>query len=84
VLSAGAFAQVKTDGLWRGMAGAALLATSGNTSGTSLLLNADFSRATESDKISLGGMVNYPVFIRPKPLRAHRSAPSAASSRPRA
>ena len=53
------FAQVKTDGEWRGSGGAALSATSGNTSSTSLLLNADAIRATESDKISLGSAVNY-------------------------
>ncbi len=59
VLSANAMAQAKTDGLWRGLGGAALSATSGNTSGSSFLLNAEASRATTADKISLGGMANY-------------------------
>lgn len=59
VLSAGVMAQAKTDGAWRGVGGAALSATSGNTSGSSLLLNADAARATTADKISLGGMINY-------------------------
>jgi putative salt-induced outer membrane protein len=59
VLSANAMAQAKTDGLWRGQGGAALSATSGNTTTTSLLLNAEAARATTADKISLGGMVNY-------------------------
>jgi putative salt-induced outer membrane protein len=58
-LSAGALAQAKTDGLWRGVGGAALAVTSGNTSTNSVLLNADASRATASDKISLGGAINY-------------------------
>lgn len=58
-LSISALAQVKTDGLWRGTGGAALSATSGNSSTNSLLLNADASRVTARDKISLGGMVNY-------------------------
>ena len=53
------FADVKTDGLWRGTGGAALSATSGNTQATSLQLNADGSRATADDKISLGGVINY-------------------------
>lgn len=57
--STGAMAQAKTDGLWRGVGGAAFSATSGNTTGSSLLLNADLSRATAADKITLGGMVNY-------------------------
>jgi putative salt-induced outer membrane protein len=49
----------KTDGMWRGVGTAAFAITSGNTSSTSLLLNADTSRATEADKISLGAMANY-------------------------
>ncbi len=55
----GALAQAKTDGQWRGAGGAALSATSGNTSSTSLLLNADAARATAADKITLGGNINY-------------------------
>lgn len=54
-----AFADIKTDGLWRGSGGAALSATSGNTSTSALLLNADALRATSTDKITLGGSVNY-------------------------
>jgi putative salt-induced outer membrane protein len=59
VLGSAAMAQVKTDGQWRGLAGASLSATSGNTEGLALLLNADMARATEQDKITLGGRVNY-------------------------
>lgn len=58
-LATASFAQVKADGNWRGSGGAALSATSGNTSSTSLLLNADAVRATASDKIILGGAINY-------------------------
>ena len=54
-----ALAQDKTDGLWRGAGGAALAATSGNTSSSSLLLNADAQKATTTDKVTLGGAINY-------------------------
>jgi putative salt-induced outer membrane protein len=54
-----ASAQVKTDGQWRGVGGAALSATSGNTSSTSFALNADMQRATTSDKIAFGAAANY-------------------------
>lgn len=47
------------DGRWRGSAGAALSASSGNTSSTAVLLDADMSRLTEADKISLGGNIQY-------------------------
>ncbi len=47
------------DGLWRGFAGAALSATSGNTETSSVLVNAEGARATDHDKISLGGNINY-------------------------
>jgi putative salt-induced outer membrane protein len=47
------------DGQWRGNAGAALSASSGNTRSRSLLLNADLTRLTEGDKISLGGNIQY-------------------------
>jgi putative salt-induced outer membrane protein YdiY len=47
------------DGQWRGSAGAALSATSGNTRSSAVLLNADLSRLTEADKISLGGNIQY-------------------------
>lgn len=47
------------DGHWRGAGGAALSTTSGNTETSSVLLNLDASRATDDDKISLGGVANY-------------------------
>ena len=47
------------DGLWRGIAGAALSATSGNTETSSALLNADLVRATDHDKITTGAVFNY-------------------------
>ena len=52
-------AQTKTDGVWRGAAGAAAAVTSGNTSTSALSLNADLSRATTADKTTLGGLINY-------------------------
>ena len=55
----GALAQAKTDGLWRGNGGAALSLNSGNTTSSSLQLNADASKATAADKITLGGVINY-------------------------
>jgi len=48
-----------TDGRWRGNLGAALSATSGNTSSSALLLSADAARLTDADKISLSGNINY-------------------------
>jgi putative salt-induced outer membrane protein len=64
LVSAGAYAQtpaapIKTDGEWRGVMGAALTATSGNSSSRAFILNADAYRATAGDKITVGGMVNY-------------------------
>jgi putative salt-induced outer membrane protein len=47
------------DGLWRGIAGAALSATSGNTETSSALLNVDAARASDHDKVSLGGNINH-------------------------
>jgi putative salt-induced outer membrane protein len=47
------------DGLWRGIAGAALSATSGNTKTSSVLLNTDAVRASEGDKFALGATVNH-------------------------
>lgn len=47
------------DGQWRGSAGAALSASSGNTRSTAVLLDVDVSRLTEADKISLGGNIQY-------------------------
>jgi putative salt-induced outer membrane protein len=55
----GALAEDKTDGQWRGTGGAALSVTSGNTTSSSLLINAEASRATTIDKITLGGAMNY-------------------------
>ena len=52
-------AQIKTDGLWRGSAGAALAASSGNTSAQTLAASVDMVNATASDKISLSGGINY-------------------------
>jgi putative salt-induced outer membrane protein len=46
------------DGLWRGVAGAALSATSGNSETSSALLNADAARASDHDKVSLGANIN--------------------------
>ena len=59
VFARSAHAELKTDGEWRGTGAAALAATSGNTSSSSLLLTADAVRATTADKISLGGAINY-------------------------
>lgn len=59
VMGVGVYAQTKTDGEWRGAGGAALSATSGNTSSLALLLNGDATRATSADKITLGGSINY-------------------------
>jgi putative salt-induced outer membrane protein len=56
--ASGAWAQAKTDGLWRGAGGAALSATAGNTSSNSLLLNAETTKATAGDKITLAAAVN--------------------------
>ena len=53
------FAQTKTDGLWRGTAGAALSATSGNSDATNMVVNADMAVASSVDKLSLGGAYNH-------------------------
>lgn len=58
-LAGAAQAQMKTDGMWRGVAGAAAAFSSGNSSSSTLGLNVDMARATESDKISLGGALAY-------------------------
>lgn len=47
------------DGFWRGIVGAAVSATSGNTRTSSALLNTDLVRATDHDKIAFGANVNY-------------------------
>lgn len=44
---------------WSGVAGASLSLASGNSSNSSVLLNAEADRATETDKTTVGGMVNY-------------------------
>jgi putative salt-induced outer membrane protein len=54
-----AYAQTKPDGLWRGTAGAGLNITSGNTDTRAVNLSVDMASATATDKISLGGNVNY-------------------------
>ncbi len=59
LVAASAFAQVKTDGEWRGTGGLALSSTSGNSTSTALALNADMLRATAQDKITLGASSNY-------------------------
>lgn len=54
-----AFAQIKTDGEWRGAGGLAFSSTSGNSTSAALALNADMARATVQDKITLGASSNY-------------------------
>ena len=54
-----AFAQIKTDGEWRGTGGLAFSSTSGNSTSTALALNADMARATVQDKMTLGASSNY-------------------------
>jgi putative salt-induced outer membrane protein len=59
-MSAGsAFAQAKTDGQWRGQAGASVSATSGNSDTQNVALNADMARLTNADKITVGGYIAY-------------------------
>lgn len=59
ITSTAAWAQTKTDGQWRGVGGAAMALTSGNTSSSALSLNADMARATTADKLSFGANANY-------------------------
>jgi len=47
------------DGQWRGNAGAAMTASSGNTSSTSVLVNVDMNRVTDRNKITVGGNLQY-------------------------
>jgi putative salt-induced outer membrane protein len=54
-----AWAQPKTDGLWRGTAGAAFTTISGNSTSTAFAASAEMGRATTSDKISFGANANY-------------------------
>jgi putative salt-induced outer membrane protein len=49
----------KTDGLWRGVGGASLAISQGNSESQSLLVNVDMASLTTTDKISLGGNINY-------------------------
>lgn len=49
----------KADGQWRGDGSVAFSAASGTTRTTALLLKADLARLTSTDKISLGGSVDY-------------------------
>jgi putative salt-induced outer membrane protein len=53
------FAQAKTDGQWRGLAGASVSTTSGNSTSSNVLLNVDMARLTAADKITTGAFVNY-------------------------
>lgn len=57
--STSAWAELKTDGLWRGGGGLAISRSSGNTESSSVQINADLARATLQDKYSLGGAYNY-------------------------
>ena len=59
VFASSAWAQAKTDGQWRGLAGASVSTSSGNSSTQNVLLNVDMARLTASDKISTGAFVNY-------------------------
>ncbi|MEO5735411.1 MAG: DUF481 domain-containing protein [Rubrivivax sp.] len=59
ILAASAFAQVKSDNLWRGTAGLAAAYTSGNSDTSSVALTGDFAKASTADKIALGGSYNY-------------------------
>lgn len=61
LLAGAAWAQTPppADGQWRGTGGAAVSATSGNSSTQAVLLNAEMARATAADKITLGGAINY-------------------------
>lgn len=52
-------AQIKTDGQWRGSGGAALSLSSGNTRSSALNLKADGTRATETDRLTLGASADY-------------------------
>lgn len=51
--------QVKTDGLWRGTAGASLALNSSTTGSQTLAANVEFVNATALDKSTLGGSANY-------------------------
>jgi putative salt-induced outer membrane protein len=57
--TAAAQPETPPDGLWRGTAGAAFSATSGNSSSTALALHADMRRATVADKLTLGATSTY-------------------------
>lgn len=59
LFSLAAHAQDQTDGLWHGGISIGGAAASGNSSNRSLAANADTSRATADDKISLYGTANY-------------------------
>lgn len=47
------------DGRWRGLVGASLAFTTGNTNTSSTLLNLDLSRQTSDTKIALQGYINH-------------------------
>jgi putative salt-induced outer membrane protein len=67
-------AQQKTDGLWRGTGGAGLSVTSGNTDTQSLNMAVDMASATATDKITLGGGINYG---KSKDLKTSKSSTTA-------
>ena len=59
LISTAAFAETKTDGLWRATGGAALSQSSGNSESTSIAITLDATNATTVDKTTLGGDYNY-------------------------
>lgn len=54
-----AAAQVKADGQWRGLAGAAVTANAGNSSSQAFSAQVDLVNASAADKITLGGIAQY-------------------------
>ena len=49
----------QADGRWRGLAGASVSATSGNSSSSNVQLNLDMARQTDTDKLTTGALVDY-------------------------
>lgn len=58
-MATGAHAQIEADGLWHGGVSIGGSAASGNTESTTVTLNADATKATDQDKISLFSIANY-------------------------
>lgn len=50
--------ETKKDGHWRGLLGASLAATTGNTETSTLLLNLDMARQNQHSKLSVQGFIN--------------------------